>query len=225
MSPHKIYAVLLSNWFCCNLRCFVADYAVWSQNMFCHDSCTFVWRKLNQKLHMWRKNYKYQVCISIIIITIIIGQTMSIWVMIIRSHCFEIAICLSKLNLRLLMNIFIKSRSEFDKTWFQGIVSPGRHGPLSCTLRRTCSMANFSIHCFCSLEPSTHREEEGGFQILSLLLENGKSASGHVRGAKSTITLTSVIICYIFNKEEHLASSPDPNLCLGKMVGLPGSEN
>ena len=34
---------------------FVTIYAVLSQNMFCCNSRTFVWRKFNQKLHMWWK--------------------------------------------------------------------------------------------------------------------------------------------------------------------------
>ena len=40
--------------FCCTIV-FVTIYAVLSQNMFCWDSRTFVWRKFNQKLHMWWK--------------------------------------------------------------------------------------------------------------------------------------------------------------------------
>ena len=32
------------------------------QILFCRHLPTFVWRKLNQKLPLWRKNYKYEVC-------------------------------------------------------------------------------------------------------------------------------------------------------------------
>ena len=44
--------------FCCTIV-FVTIYAVLSLNMFCCDSCTFVWRKFNQKLHMWWKSDKF----------------------------------------------------------------------------------------------------------------------------------------------------------------------
>ena len=35
---------------------FIAIYAVLSENMFCRDSRTFVWKKFKQKMHRWRKN-------------------------------------------------------------------------------------------------------------------------------------------------------------------------
>ena len=44
--------------FCCTIV-FVTIYDVLSLNMFCCDSCTFVWRKFNQKLHMWWKSDKF----------------------------------------------------------------------------------------------------------------------------------------------------------------------
>ena len=40
--------------FCCTIV-FVTIYAVLLQNIFCCDLRTFVWRKFNQKLHMWWK--------------------------------------------------------------------------------------------------------------------------------------------------------------------------
>ena len=43
---------------------FVVIYAILLGNLFCGDLRTFVWKKLNQILHMWRKNDKYQVCTS-----------------------------------------------------------------------------------------------------------------------------------------------------------------
>ena len=47
--------------FCCKIG-FILIYALLSQNLFCRNLRTFVWRKINQKLSPWRKNDKYQVC-------------------------------------------------------------------------------------------------------------------------------------------------------------------
>ena len=90
------------------------------------------------------------------------------------TFCCSVALRLSKLNLRLLRNIFSKSLSEFEKTWFQDIGLPGRPGPvrnpktLLCSCGRTDSKAYFSIHCaqFRSLESSTH--QEGGLEKISI---------------------------------------------------------
>ena len=57
MSTHMCtrYAVLSKNWFCHDLRCFVAKFFVAIYAHLCRE-------KLNQRLRMWRKNDKYEVC-------------------------------------------------------------------------------------------------------------------------------------------------------------------
>ena len=58
MSQH-MYKMLF-----CWLIGFVAIYAVLRAICFILFYALLCGEKLNQKLHMWRKNYKYQVCIS-----------------------------------------------------------------------------------------------------------------------------------------------------------------
>ena len=56
----KIHAFLLQNWFCCNLHTYVADFFVAIYAFLCG-------KKINQLLHSWRKNDKYQVWVPYIL--------------------------------------------------------------------------------------------------------------------------------------------------------------
>ena len=52
---YTCYAVLSKNWFCCDLRRFVAKSVLLRYTHFCVEK--------NQRLRMWRKNDKYEVWI------------------------------------------------------------------------------------------------------------------------------------------------------------------
>ena len=96
--------------------------------------------------------------ISIISITIIIGQTRS--TISFFFSIFSIALRLNKQN-------------EFKKTRFQNTGSPGRHSPLMCKVQHICNICIFCSSCiFCflqlyfsilggSLEAWTHLERRG----------------------------------------------------------------
>ena len=46
----------------CREICFVAIYAVLPQNLFCHNLCTFVWRRIYWEIVHVEKKDKYEVC-------------------------------------------------------------------------------------------------------------------------------------------------------------------
>ena len=49
--------------FCCKID-FVTIYALLSENLFCRDLRTFVWRKIEPKIASVEKNDKYQVWVK-----------------------------------------------------------------------------------------------------------------------------------------------------------------
>ena len=63
---------IFAKFYSCRFVAKSINHAVLSRNLFCHNFCAFIWRKIEPKVYFLGKNDKYEVCSAGIKISILI---------------------------------------------------------------------------------------------------------------------------------------------------------